>query len=142
MRRSLIGWLMLCVCTSGCSSYTASQMRLVEQARKGVVIWQARETARDDDVRSAYAAKRKALDQAFDADIQQQQSLTAQWVVEARKAYAVGLNALAQNEATALANNDAEKRDAAATDEALARLLALLSIQFDVESLLPKGGAK
>ena len=61
MRRSLIGWLMLCLCTSGCSSYTASQMRLVEQARKGVAIWQARETTRDDDVRSTYAAKRKAL---------------------------------------------------------------------------------
>jgi hypothetical protein len=141
MRRLLTGFVMVFVC-GGCSSYTATQMRLVEQARKGVAIWQTRETAKDDEVRSAYAAKRKALDQAFDADIQQQQTLTAQWVVEARKAYAVGLNALAQNQAIALANNDAAKRDAAATDEALARLLALLSIQFDVESLLPKGGGR
>jgi hypothetical protein len=141
MRRLMTGFVMLFV-GAGCSSYTATQMRLVEQARKGVAIWQTRETAKDDEVRSAYAAKRKALDQAFDADIQQQQTLTAQWVVEARKAYSVGLNALAQNQAIALANNDAARRDAAATDEALARLLALLSIQFDVESFLPKGGAK
>jgi hypothetical protein len=141
MRRLMTGFVVLFV-GAGCSSYTATQMRLVEQARKGVAIWQTRETAKDDEVRSAYAAKRKALDQAFDADIQQQQTLTAQWVVEARKAYAVGLNALAQNQAIELANNDAARRDAAATDEALARLLALLSIQFDVESLLPKGGAK
>ena len=141
MRRLLTGFVVLFV-GAGCSSYTATQMRLVEQARKGVAIWQTRETAKDDEVRSAYAAKRKALDQAFDADIQQQQTLTPEWVVEARKAYAVGLNALAQNQAIALANNDAARRDAAATDEALARLLALLSIQFDVESLLPKGGAK
>ena len=141
MRRLLTGFVMLFV-GGGCSSYTATQMRLVEQARKGVAIWQTRETAKDDEVRSAYAAKRKALDQAFDADIQQRQTLTAQWVVEARKAYAVGLNALAQNEATALANNDAAKRDVAATDEALQRLLALLSIQFDVESFLPKGGGR
>jgi hypothetical protein len=141
MRWLLTGFVIL-FAGAGCSSYTATQMRLVEQARKGVALWQARETAKDEDVKAAYAAKRKALDQAFDADIQQQQALTAEWVVEARKAYAVGLNALAQNEATALANNDAARRDAAATDEALARLLALLSIQFDVESFLPKGGAK
>lgn len=125
----------------GCSSYTAAQLALVEQARKGVAVWTGREASRDDEVRRGFDGRRKALDDAFDADARQQGgSIDAQWVVEARRGYAAGLAALAQAEQSALAANDAARRDAAATDAALTKLAWLVSFQSDVQSLFTKGG--
>src|SRR5580765_2331590 len=91
----------------GCSTYTASQMALATQARKGVAIWSARESARDDEVKQAYAARRKTLDQAFDADVRLQINPSADWIIEARKAYAIGVDAINQAQSAALAANDA-----------------------------------
>ena len=135
-------WITLTILSlsaTGCANYTASQIALATQARKGVAIWQARETARDDDVKQTYAAKRKALDQAFDADVRAQTAPTADWIIEARKAYAVGLESLNQAQAAALSSNDAARRDAAATDAALVQIQSLLSIELGIESLFQKG---
>lgn len=139
MRRSSIVMSLLLMC-SGCSTYTASQLALATQARKGVAIWSARETSRDDEVKQAYAAKRAALDQAFDADVRQQANPSAEWIIEARKAYAIGLGAIGQSESAALAANDAARRDAAATDAALTQLQWLFSVQLNIEALFEKGG--
>ena len=132
----------------GCTAYTTAQLHLTDQARKGVAIWTAREAVRDDTVRQAYAARRKALDAAFDADVRAQTTLDSAWVIESRRAYAVALSQLDQSESTELANNESARRDAAATDDALARLAWLLQIQADAQSSIdnvfttPKGGTK
>jgi hypothetical protein len=145
--RTLVLTLLL-VNASGCTAYTTAQLHLTEQARKGVALWTAREQARDDAVRQSYAAKRKALDAAFDADVRAQPTLDATWVIESRRAYAVALSQLDQSESAELANNESARRDAAATDDALARLAWLLQIQADAESSItnvftaPKGGTK
>jgi hypothetical protein len=133
---------MATACT-GCSSYTASQVRLAEEARKGVAVWSAREASRDEEVKRTFDAKRKALDDAFDADVRQQAgAIDAQWVIESRRAYAVGLASIEQQQSAAIAANEAAQRDAAATDAALAKLLWLLSIQSDFETMFEKGGAR
>ncbi|HEY7117734.1 MAG TPA: hypothetical protein VH475_14190 [Tepidisphaeraceae bacterium] len=134
-------WLCLVFMTliaCGCSSYTAAEIGLVGQARKGVAVWAGRESARDGEVKQSFEVRRKALDEAFDADVKRQAAsgLDADWVIEARKAYAVGLAALAESESAALASNDAARRDAAATDDALAKLALLLSIQSEAESMV------
>ena len=115
--------------SGGCASYTAAQLALIDQARKGVAVWQGRETARDDDVK-----------RTFDADARQRAALDATWAIEARRGYAAGLSALAQAEQAALAANGAARRDAAATDATLAKLAWLVSLQSDVQSLFSKGG--
>jgi hypothetical protein len=152
MRRQLIGLLLAVTPCGGCSSYTASQAALAQQARKGVAIWASRETARDEEVRRSYDLKRAALDSAFDADARERagavgvgsgSALDAEWVIEARRGYAAGLNALAQAQSAALAANEAARRDAAATDAALEKLEWLLSIQSGFESWFDqKGGAR
>jgi hypothetical protein len=125
----------------GCSSYTASQVRLAEEARKGIAVWSAREATRDDEVKRSFDAKRKALDDAFDADVRQQGgAIDAAWVIESRRAYAAGLASIEQQQSAALAANAAARRDAAATDNALAKLIWLLSIQSDLETMFEKGG--
>ena len=141
-------FILLLLPLPGCTAYTTAQIHLTEQARKGVAIWTAREQARDDVVRQSYAAKRKALDAAFDADVRAQPVLGAAWVIESRRAYAVALSQLDESESTELANNESARRDAAATDDALARLAWLLQIQADAQSSIsnvftaPKGGTK
>ena len=150
MRTQFIGLLLAVTPCGGCSSYTASQAALVQQARKGVAVWASRETARDEEVRKAYDLKRAALDSAFDADARQRaasnaggSALDADWVIEARRGYAAGLSALAQAQSAALAANDAARRDAAATDAALEKLEWLLSIQSGLISMFDaKGGAR
>ena len=140
-RITWIGLILLASLCSGCASYTAAQVQLAHQARKGVAIWNARETQRDDEVKCTYAAKRQALDDAFDKDVHQQTGpIDAQWVIESRRAYAAGLASIQQQESAALSANAAAKSDAAATDAALAKLLRLLSIQSELETMIEKGG--
>ena len=141
-------FLILLVSLSGCTAYTTAQLHLTEQARKGMAIWTARESARDDTVRQAYTAKRKALDAAFDADVRAQATLDPAWVIESRRAYAVARSQLELSESAELASNESARRDAAATDDALARLAWLLQIQADAQRPIdnvfttPKGGTK
>jgi hypothetical protein len=145
MRKRLLwmGCMALSVTCVGCSSYTASEAQLVAQARKGVAVWSAREAARDDEVKLAFDGKRKALDDAFDADARQRGgALDADWVIESRRAYAAGLASIEQQQSAALAANQAARDDAAATDAALAKLLWLLSIQSNVQTMIEKGGAQ
>jgi hypothetical protein len=147
MHRTWIALLLAVTPCGGCSSYTASQAALAQQARNGVAIWVSRETARDEEVRRRYDLKRVALDSAFDADARQRaasagaaggSALDAEWVIEARRGYAAGLSALAQQQSAALAANEA-----AATDAALEKLEWLLSIQSGFELLFDqKGGAR
>ena len=135
--------------TTGCTPYTTAQLHLTDQARKGLAIWTARESTRDAETRTTFAAKRQALDAAFDADVRAHAAqLEPAWVIESRRAYAVALSQLDQSEYAELANNEEARRDAAATDDALARLAWLLQIQSDAESSMPnvfttpKGGTK
>jgi hypothetical protein len=125
--------ILLSVCTTGCTAYTTAQLHLTDQARKGVAIWSSRESARDAEIHQAYAARRQALD----ADVRARNHLDPAWVIESRRAYAAGLTLLNQSEANALATNESARRDAAATDEALAKLAWLLQIQSDAGSLFP-----
>jgi hypothetical protein len=130
--------IILILQTSGCTTYTTAQLHLTDQARKGIAIWSARESTRDAEIRETYAARRQSLDAAFDADVRAHAGqLDPAWVIESRRAYAAGLTLLGQSESNALATNDAARRDAAATDEALAKLAWLLQIQSDAESVFP-----
>jgi len=124
--------------TTGCTPYTTAQLHLTDQARKGLAIWTARESTRDAETRTTFAAKRQALDAAFDADVRAHAAqLEPAWVIESRRAYAAGLTLLNQSESSALANNESARRDAAATDEALAKLAWLLQLQSDAASIFP-----
>jgi hypothetical protein len=120
--------LMFVVC--GCAPYTQVQMRLVEQARKGVALCGESAAGREPMVQWLHELQRARLDEAFDADVAERPALTAEWVREHRKAYAVAIETLSLqkqrlNEAAAV-----ERRNLKAIDAALARLEWLQSIQL------------
>ena len=124
---------------SGCAPFTRAQMELVTQARKGVAGIAKRADERAASVRELAAVKRQRLDEAFDADVRGQDVLDANWVIDHRKAYEVGVDAYAKQQAAEDAAALAEKRDLEAVDTALQRLYWLQSVQvkFDfVEEVL------
>ena len=129
--------LMLLLSTCGCAQWTQVQLDLVTQARRGVANVQKRDDERAATVMQLNALRRQRLDEAFDQDVRERESLDADWVIEHRKAYAAALDAYAKQQAAADAALAAEKRELVAIDAALQRLAWLQSIQmkFSFEQL-------
>jgi len=135
--------LLLLLWIGGCAPYTRVQIGLVEQARRGVEMWKQREAERDADARDRFAQRRAELGRAFDEDVRQRPAggLSGDWVIEARKAYAAGLDVLNRAEVAAMSANETARRNAEATDQALQKLLFLESIELDIGSVF-EGGHK
>lgn len=121
---------------AGCSPYTRAQMDLVTQARRGVALVAASDEAHVGHLEALYAARRARLDEAFDADIREAKTLSPEWVVEHRKAYAVGVDGLHRQHAASVAAEEVRRRNLRAVDHALERLGWLQSIQFRLSEQL------
>lgn len=124
--------LLLLFCTAGCASYQQAQIDLLQQARDGLKLC--------DQVRQEHRAvadeldqlRRRRLDEAFDADVRENQTLTADWVIEHRRAYAAGLQALVLAHTASLAADETHTRNLKAIDAALERAQWLISIQMQL----------
>ena len=114
----------------GCAPYTAVQIDLVEQARKGVANAADHQKLQRADVEALRELRRKRLDEAFDADVVANGALSSDWVIEHRRAYAAGIDLLHQKHAAALMRVDKSDENLAAVDAALRQLHALQSIQI------------
>lgn len=130
---------------SGCGQYTQVQMNLVQQARKGIELCTTATNQQSEQIQKYHTLKRQRLDEAFDADVKTAPKLSIDWVIEARKAYAVGLEALARDQASALQSLDAQQQNLKAIDQALQKLQWLQSIQmqwmiFDIQKEAPYVG--
>lgn len=112
---------------AGCS-YIDAEQRLVQQARKGVTLCLADAQRQQQRADQFHILQRQRLDEAFDADALAQPALTAGWVIEARKAYAVGLDALNAQRAAALAADQANQSNLKSIDAVLSRLELLQSL--------------
>jgi hypothetical protein len=123
------------ILASGCSAWTQAQIDLVTQVRRGVTIVRQSESQRDQLVGELYKLRRQRLDDAFDQDVHARASLDANWVIEARRAYAAALDAFAKARAQNDRANDLRQQNLAAIDGALARLQYLQSIQLKYSDL-------
>lgn len=132
--------LLLCVWVGGCGSYAGVQVRLAEAAREGLARVEAARQQDSAAVRAGLAERQQRLDAAFDADVRARGELSPEWVIDARRAYAVGLGTLLTARQAAR-DADASARDnARAADEALAVLLRSLRAQervLNFDGLLP-----
>jgi hypothetical protein len=124
---------------AGCARWTQTQIALVDQARKGVSLVARNDADRDRAVAQLGQLRRERLDNAFDADVRlraTQESLDADWVIEARKAYATAIDAYAKAQSANERAAEGRKRNLAAIDAALQRLRWLQSVQLKL-NLLP-----
>src|SRR5688500_15727577 len=136
-----IGMMVVLALLAGCAPYTRVQIGLAEQARRGVAMWQQREAERGSVVRAEFAQRRAELARAFDDDVRERPAgeLSPQWVIEARKAYAAGLDVIARAESSAVAANETARRNAEATDQALQKLLWLESMELEMGAMVDVG---
>jgi hypothetical protein len=120
---------------SGCAPYVQVQSDLVTQARRGVAMTADSLRADRGQIEQYQLLRRQRLDEAFDADVRDRAaaafgSLSPDWVIESRKAYAAGLDALAAAREQSHLNAAAEQRTLKAIDDALAQVQALQSAQL------------
>ena len=125
MRCAILSLIVL----SGCSSYVNVKSQLVTQASKAINAIEASTVERSRLLDAFSSIERDRLDAAFDSDVRQRSNLDADWVIEHRKAYATGLDAL---NAERLARREAlmiDQDNAASAGEALALLERIHNIE-------------
>lgn len=128
MKRTLLT-LVISLAPLGCTPVLDAQSDLIVQARRGIALT-AQVQDRHAQVAEQLAQLRRArLDEAFDADVRDQPMLHADWVIEARQAYAAALDAYAKQAAASRDNDTIARDNLAAVDAALERLEWLTSIQ-------------
>lgn len=146
MRRRLMGWGLLASATvsggvAGCGPVAAVQLGLVVQGREGLRRVEAARRAEFAAASQLWSERRARLDAAFDADARARgESMAPAWVIEARRAYAAGLDSLADARARREQADAAARDNAAAADEALAGLQRMLDAQAKI--LPPEEGGK
>jgi hypothetical protein len=120
--------LSLLVLLGGCSGYSAAQLALLEQARRGLAEIEQAHEERAALAQSHDSQRRAALDAAFDADARAAGSLDAPWVIEARKAYAAAIDALHARRAAAEEADRVTRSNFRATRAALDHLQRLIEL--------------
>ena len=119
---------------AGCAPEAQVQMQLIDQARRGIAMTGEALKSDRGQIEQYEALRRTRLDESFDADVRDRaargDALTADWIIEARKGYATGVDALAAARERGRLNADAEQRTLQAVDDALLRLRWLQALQL------------
>jgi hypothetical protein len=120
----------------GCATFTRAEMDLVAQTRRGIEIIANNDQQRDAAVAELARLRREKLDDAFDADVRDratQESLDPDWVIEARRAYAVAIDAYAKAQAMSERSAQVRKQNLVAINAALDRLQWMQSVRLKLD---------
>jgi len=131
------GLATLVASSCGCATYTRAEIDLVTQTRRGLALIVQHDNQRDRAVAELARLRREKLDEAFDADVQEratQESLDPDWVIEARRAYAVALDAFAKAQASNEQAAQVRKQNLAAINAALDCLQWMQSVRLKLEA--------
>ena len=120
----------LLVFLTGCAPAIEAELGLIAQSRRGVALVDRSMVERDAAAADHLAAQRKRLEAAFDEDVMAQESLTADWVISARQAYAAMIDALNLQEGTARRSLAVDRSNLRAVDAALEQLDTLNRAQL------------
>ena len=121
---------------SGCATFTRAEMELVAQARRGIDLVAQHDEQRDAAVAELARARRERLDNAFDEDLRDraiQDALDPEWVIEARQAYAVAIDAYAKAQAASERAAMVRKQNLASIRAALDRLQWMQSVRLKLD---------
>ena len=131
--RAMLAAMMLLV--GGCGTFTEAQMQLTEQARRGVTLCRQAMEEREQLVQRLNTIERERMDEAFDGDVLDQPELSAEWVIEHRKAYSAALAALERRRSSSIEATTMARRNFDATEAALQRLTTLQAAQLRMVGL-------
>ncbi|HEY0007729.1 MAG TPA: hypothetical protein VGB55_03310 [Tepidisphaeraceae bacterium] len=114
----------------GCAPTIDAELGLITQSRRGVALVKQSLDDRQASATIAQKSQRRRLEEAFDADVMAQQSLSADWIIAARQAYAATLDALNHQAATANRSVEVDRQNLDAVDAALQQLDTLNRAQL------------
>ena len=109
-------------CITGCSTYSQTQVDLLDQTRRGIAMARSDQATFSKLVDQLGALQRKQLDDAFDADVRDQTSPPADWIIEHRRAYAAAIDAMDQQRFSLQQSAVVADGNFDAIDQALQRL--------------------
>lgn len=115
-------FLLLLLSLAGCSTYAGAQLALIDQARAGLALIEQSHHERTALIDAYHAQQRSRLDAAFDADARAQAAPDAAWIIDARRAYAMAIDALHAQRAASLEADRLTRSNLLATREALDHL--------------------
>lgn len=121
----------------GCSPYFQAQIDLTEQSRKGVSMISQSLEKQQQLIQRFEQAQRQRIDNAFDADVHEQQQLSAAWVIDHRRAYAAAIDLLNESNHRNELSHQNDQRTLAAIDLALQKLEWLSSIPMQFKGGTP-----
>ncbi len=121
--------LILLVLASGCASYTRAKIDLTAQVRRGIEITRQATIARQQVIDRLSDAQLTRLDSAFDADVNARRSLTADWVIAHRKAYALARDALNEQKQSQRQGQATIESNLATIDAALQQLQLMNQVE-------------
>lgn len=125
MKRLLISVFITC---AGCTQYAQVQVNLTEQIRRGAQVSAEALQAQASIVERYHQSRRQELDRAFDEDVREREPLTADWVIEHRRAYAAAVEAMTRQQAEHAAWMETQRANFNSIDEACRQLMALQSL--------------
>ena len=106
----------------GCSTYSQTQVDLIDQTRRGVAMARGNQAVFGKLAEQLSLLQRKQLDDAFDADVQDQKTPPAAWMIDHRRAYAAAIDALDQQRFSLQQSSIVAGENLDAIDQALQRL--------------------
>ena len=121
----------------GCSPYFQAQIDLTEQSRKGVAMISQSLENQQELIQRFEQSQRLRIDNAFDADVREQETLTADWVIDHRRAYAAAIDILSDSNHRRELSHHNDRRTLAAIDLALQKLEWLSSIPMQFKGGTP-----
>lgn len=123
----------------GCSPYVQIKSDLVTQSRRGVELVRESTVQRQKLIDQYIALRRSQLNQAFDADVRQRESLDAEWVIAARRAYAIGLDSIHAQQTATAKSHETVANNLTDIDRALQQLQLLHDIEqrLSLKGILP-----
>ncbi len=113
---------------AGCSTYTETQLALIDQSRAGLTIIEQAHAQRAQMIESYQSQQRQTIDDAFDADARAIELADADWIIDARRAYAVALDALASQRAASRESDRITQSNSQAIRQALDQLQQLITL--------------
>jgi hypothetical protein len=121
---------------TGCQQIAGTQMALLDQARKGVALSQQYAAEQEKLADELARVHNLRLGEALDADLKSAGELTPEKIIAARKAYAIGLEAIARQRQSWREAADLNRRNLAAADRALQQAKSLVESQLKLVTVL------
>jgi hypothetical protein len=123
----------------GCAPYAQVQIDLLKQVDAGLAQTQTSLDQSSQMIAAYHDLRRKQLDEAFDLDVRERDSLNTEWIIEHRKAYAAAIDLLASARHRSERASEVDRQNLASLRDAISRIAWLQNLQLQ---LIPSKGEK